>query len=338
MLAVFFSVLQENQPSHTSYHHSRAISTSALYLHRWPTDCLLSTRLRRTPFTGTRHLLVYTHDMWLRAFDAHTGETSPTSSGHVPFGTFERSSSTSGGEPFRASHTDWRRSSSWLRLLILTHSSSATATRRISHHRDTSDSTDGDTSIPMLRTSTEDTRRTYTEDPCYTDSYIGHHRHRDEILRDFTHLGGAHHHLWWTDTTHHRHTCSDRSTWTFTTSSFTGTTTRSRTFRQSTSDASTTDSRMTLPLFWTLFQSLPTRCGGTSCFSTYLIFRVADYIQSPFASGLYLQRGIPTCGYIGSLLTFDMVHPRPEASRQDLRTGWRSSPTLALRFCQGQIF
>ena len=47
---------------------------------------------------------------------------------------------------------------------------------------------------------------------------------------------------------------------------------------------------------------------------TYLIFRVADYIQSPFASGLYLQRGIPTCGYIGSTLTFDMVHPHTGGS------------------------
>ena len=40
--------------------------------------------------------------------------------------------------------------------------------------------------------------------------------------------------------------------------------------------------------------------GGPVASSTNLIFRVADYIQSPFASGLYLQRGITTCGYIGS--------------------------------------
>ena len=54
--------------------------------------------------------------------------------------------------------------------------------------------------------------------------------------------------------------------------------------------------------------------GGPVASSTYLLFRVADYIQSPFASGLYLQRGITTCGYIGSTLTFDMIYPHTGGS------------------------
>ena len=198
-LAVFFSVLQKNQPSHTSYHLTQAFSTSAIYLYRWLTFCLFSMRIQRTPFNGA-HLLVFVHDIGCELPTLTHGETSPTGSGRVPC---RHSSGHRAAEgPFRASHTDWRRCYFWHRLPTFTRSSSATSRRKF-HHQDTSDSTGGDTTIPMLRSGLRRTihkglSRRILASPLLTSDTIIYEMRFYEICHylgiwDFTHLGGAHH-------------------------------------------------------------------------------------------------------------------------------------------------